>query len=795
MTEKRADNIYHPKYLVTPDMGSEKNHIEADAEMLELMEGSDGYEVLKGAVIPYWDFDPKFDTAKEMEVAWPAFMDRIHDTFDKLYPGKQVMVFDAKGFSTKHNKWIMSTHVRVRGAGYYLHGKDVPPVDGCDSAPYKSEGARQLFRLPYCTKLGQRPLKRVVQVRRGKYEVLESLDACKQIKNEDIAQYLVQNVAGEKLIKPEAKEGKIMAAAHDVKEPASTGELSVPGELRLDYEYVKQLVGCLSPKRAANGNRQEWIAVVWCLSNLANRSGLDFLPLAHEFSKIDKEAYDDEGCDLEYKRTNHKRDKTLGMTALLEWAKKDNPEKFDAIKNLETKEAKPTYFTQAGILALMASKPDERAVQSWMMGCCVTIVKGGKGVVMTRVSEGEWEMVPSKDIFTSRSLNFKLEKQVWQPKTETYKTVHVSFREIFEGLVQTTGFLKGNTFDRLDFIPTFEDGKVPAGVFNLFQGFPEVDAAQSVDRKILDHLKHVLCAGNEAFYEYVLNWLAHLIQHPTDKVGVCLVFMGTQGTGKNLFWEWFGKHVLGRYFTVLNRVEQLTGKFNKRMESKMLCVLDEVTNYGTRKDNDQLKSIITGKTLWLEPKGCEAYEIADYCRFVILTNSNKPVRIEASDRRFPIIECGKRPPAEYFQRLLPSLNAAQAWAMVDMLYNRDIKNWNRQEIPSTEVRTELKNDNLSLTAQFVLDHLTGESQEFKFDEGITSPDFYNRFQHWHQNTGQQIRLPTQRSFAIELGKVFNLRSKNVYENGTQTRYFQPNRAETETKMRELLNDPSYVFQK
>ena len=75
-------------------------------------------------------------------------------------------------------------------------------------------------------------------------------------------------------------------------------------------------------------------------------------------------------------------------------------------------------------------------------------------------------------------------------------------------------------------------------------------------------MRHVLCAGDEPAYQYLLRWLAHAVQHPETKVGVACLVRSQEGAGKTSFWEWFGKFVLGGKYYLPARMDRVVKKFN-----------------------------------------------------------------------------------------------------------------------------------------------------------------------------------------------------------------------------------------
>jgi hypothetical protein len=104
--------------------------------------------------------------------------------------------------------------------------------------------------------------------------------------------------------------------------------------------------------------------------------------------------------------------------------------------------------------------------------------------------------------------------------------------------------------------------------YNMFYGFPfAYDADQPVDMiqidLLLKHINEVLADNDPAVAEYILNWLAHLVQKPYKKIGTALVFRSDQGAGKSIVTDFVGKRVIGsRYYLYCNDMEKVTGKFN-----------------------------------------------------------------------------------------------------------------------------------------------------------------------------------------------------------------------------------------
>lgn len=90
-----------------------------------------------------------------------------------------------------------------------------------------------------------------------------------------------------------------------------------------DFILAKELVECLNPKRAEN--YEEWIKLGWTLRNIDHR----LLDAWIEFSRVSSKYIEGE-CQ---KLWNAMRTDTLGMGTMRWWARQDNPQKYEEIRN------------------------------------------------------------------------------------------------------------------------------------------------------------------------------------------------------------------------------------------------------------------------------------------------------------------------------------------------------------------------------------------------------------------------------------------------------------------------------
>lgn len=159
-------------------------------------------------------------------------------------------------------------------------------------------------------------------------------------------------------------------------------------------------------------------------------------------------------------------------------------------------------------------------------------------------------------------------------------------------------------------------------------------------QEVFDFICNRLCNGNKDFHEYFLNWLAHIVQKPWEKTKVMPIFMSqVEGTGKSMFFNWFGKTLLGeKYYYSTAKTSHIVGRFNSMMENRLLVIFNEVRRSDTKDEVSTLKDIIDSPTLTIENKGIDAREIENYCNFATTTNNDIPFAFGENDRRYTGIE-------------------------------------------------------------------------------------------------------------------------------------------------------------
>ena len=146
----------------------------------------------------------------------------------------------------------------------------------------------------------------------------------------------------------------------------------------------------------------------------------------------------------------------------------------------------------------------------------------------------------------------------------------------------------------------------------------------------LNHLKEVICDNCDDHYKYLLGYIAHAVQKPSQKPSVSVIMKAGQGAGKGTAMDplltIFGAHSLAATSS-----SDITGKFNSALEGKILVFFDEAFS-GLKEANDAMKGKVSGNYTRIERKGINSVVISNYMRIFMASNHENIINIESDDR-------------------------------------------------------------------------------------------------------------------------------------------------------------------
>ena len=179
------------------------------------------------------------------------------------------------------------------------------------------------------------------------------------------------------------------------------------------------------------------------------------------------------------------------------------------------------------------------------------------------------------------------------------------------------------------------------GYVNLWQGWG-VKPVEGNWALFDHHIKEILCEGNEELHNFVLDWVADILQDPMNPKGTAIVMHGTEGVGKGTFCEMVGKMVgLAHYKHVTNE-RHLTGNFNYHLMDGLFVFADEVIYGGSRSTAGILKSMVTEKLLVCERKGVDSFMYENRARLAVASNEDWFIPAGPESRRWLVLEVSNK---------------------------------------------------------------------------------------------------------------------------------------------------------
>lgn len=261
----------------------------------------------------------------------------------------------------------------------------------------------------------------------------------------------------------------------------------------------------------------------------------------------------------------------------------------------------------------------------------------------------------------------------------------------------------------ITFYPTKE--RFYKGKLNTYFGLGvKPSKSKAVDKNLktyLDHVKNVICSGDEKHYTYIVKWLAHMIQKPQEKPEVAIILKAGQGTGKGSFVSPLGL-IIGAHYAHPQKSEHVVGRFNNLLENCILLFADEFFA-GSKKVTDTLKGMITEKTTTIERKGIDTVEVNSFTRMIMASNHENIVSIEKDERRYFYLEVSEhvKQNAEYFDQLHAATGETQedqtrfAEKLLTYLMGIDLNGYHPRQVPKTEALNAKKLDNLDAIESWI----------------------------------------------------------------------------------------------
>lgn len=237
-------------------------------------------------------------------------------------------------------------------------------------------------------------------------------------------------------------------------------------------------------------------------------------------------------------------------------------------------------------------------------------------------------------------------------------------------------FIHGVTFD--------PNGQSQEGVLNLWEGFA-VKPAPGNWSLMRDHIEKVICADDEIRIDYLMGWLASMVQFPGKPGEVAVVMQGGQGTGKGTLAKVL-MHITGHHGMAISNPKHLVGSFNSHLRDTIFLFADEALFAGDRSQVGVLNALITEPHLTIEAKFSNAIDAPNFLHIMMASNDTWVVPAAMDSRRFFVLKVvdTKKGNHAYFAEIWKQMDAGGYEAMLHDLLNMDLSLFNIRAVPTTE---------------------------------------------------------------------------------------------------------------
>jgi len=212
-------------------------------------------------------------------------------------------------------------------------------------------------------------------------------------------------------------------------------------------------------------------------------------------------------------------------------------------------------------------------------------------------------------------------------------------------------------------------------------------------------------SGNDVLKEYVLNYLAHMIQKPTELPGVALVITGSKGTGKDTLGDFLQEWVVGGHLSTNYSTNKQffnthdTGKLNK-----ILIKLEETSRKDCFENASELKATITASRITCNPKGIKEITADNLARYIFTTNKPNPVDMSDRERRFVLLPSSPRMRGEFkfwtdVRQIMFTFNGGKT--ISDFLLARDISEFQIRKLPENDFQKSIVQSEKTSEEKFI----------------------------------------------------------------------------------------------
>ncbi len=274
-------------------------------------------------------------------------------------------------------------------------------------------------------------------------------------------------------------------------------------------------------------------------------------------------------------------------------------------------------------------------------------------------------------------------------------------------------------YDNMDFFPP--PLTCPSKTYNMWTGFHFSECEEDIGtvEPFLELMS--LVQGGE---EYMIHYLADLVQNPGKLPEVGIILRGLEGTGKNSITEVISRLIGSEhYFSTTDPLLDVFGRFSEARYRKLCINFDEAEAKKMFSLNENIKGLITSPYLNYEQKGVTPIRVRSFSRVIVTTNNQTPLKMSQTDRRWCVFDMSEKfiKNREHWDTFYKWLNDPKNIKSVyEHIMKIDLSGVDLKNIPSTTGLIEMKQSCLPLEIKWLIDLIVERFPVQWYDKKIPS---------------------------------------------------------------------------
>ena len=278
------------------------------------------------------------------------------------------------------------------------------------------------------------------------------------------------------------------------------------------------------------------------------------------------------------------------------------------------------------------------------------------------------------------------------------------------------------SYKEIKFLPRFEHNDE---LFNSFKGFTYENEKVTYDEdpevvKVFKEHLGFLSNYEEQTVDYLLKYIAHLLQKPWEVPKTAIIFKSKQGFGKDSIVDFIQTLIGKQYILRTAEMDDIFGTYNVGIRDKLVLQLNEVEGKDGFSNKEKIKNFITEEHTIIREKYISQYDQTNYMRLIILSNNINPIEITHDDRRFIVVKAHhKKPTKAYFDRLHDEFrkNDQHMQILYNYLMSIDISKFSPSgDRPITEAYKTMQEHNQNPIYKFLWNNFVNEGYKETFDD-------------------------------------------------------------------------------